>query len=200
MAPEVIAALIASVTSLILSAVQLMRQRKDTKELESFKHQLETERLSQTEYLRAYLEARIEGSEQKFQSYREILQRVQTLRDKVRSVLEYPDGYDEKILREEIEAITSAILSSYAENQTNLPQTDLALAHGLKNNCRSLGVALLGWRHARSGADDMEGLLRLADEVAAQQSALRQRAVQEANEFSASLQTRVERKLLNEPV
>ena len=86
--PQVVVALIAAIAALTVSLIQVFSQRHQGRILETLKMQLDRQRTEHSEYLKVYLKMRVDGQERQLQAFKSILQSVQLLRDKLKSIIE----------------------------------------------------------------------------------------------------------------
>jgi hypothetical protein len=140
---QVLTALIAAIAALLLAIIQALINRRNTQQIETLRSQLEHQRESSSEYLKNYLQFVIEGKEHELQAFKELLQCVQALRDKIRHVMEYPKSYDARVLHEEISALSDDVLKCFGRNQAHFSQGDMKEAHNLKTKCKIMADELL---------------------------------------------------------
>lgn len=140
---QVIAALVAAFVALTVALLQAITHRKNSQSIESLKARLDHERELRSEYLRRYLEFLIEGKERELQAFKEMLQYVQAMRDKVRSVIKNPTSYDLQTLKDEIRKSSTEVVESFARNQAHFAEEDCKLAHTLKNKSKEMADQLL---------------------------------------------------------
>ncbi len=135
---RVVAALIASLAALSVAVVQAIARRKDARDIEFLKAELDGQRETSSEFLRRYLEFQLEGKERELQAFKDILEKVQILREKVRSLCSNLSGYDFNELNGELSELTKDVIDSYARSQVHFTADDCTQAHRLKNKCEEL--------------------------------------------------------------
>ena len=112
-------AIYTSIFSLILSIVLAIKNHSNNKKIEVLKSDLDQQKTYNTEYFRNYLHLWVEGNETEINSYKEILNSIQLLRDKMKSVIEYPRGISPKKISAEVADLAQGIVPAYAKNQMN---------------------------------------------------------------------------------
>ena len=184
--PQVVVALIAAIAALTVSLIQVFSQRHQGRILETLKMQLDRQRTEHSEYLKVYLKMRVDGQERQLQAFKSILQSVQLLRDKLKSIIADPGAFDRKLLKEELSVLAKSVVASYAENQIHLAEPDRLIAHSLKNKC--LAITEISNHKGYDAAREL-GPLELS--VAELQSAFRANAARASDELVEAISKRI---------
>src|SRR5690242_17730716 len=136
MESTIVAALVASCSSLCLAVIQHFSQRRRSRDIEILKADLAKQGTTYTEYMKAWLKLQVDGEAQEIQAFREILQSAQLVKDKVRLILDHPNSFpDRNLIRSELMQLRTQVLETFARNQVSFSEDHWKLAHGLKNTC-----------------------------------------------------------------
>lgn len=192
--PKVLAALIAAFVSLLVALYQTMARRRDALDIEELKARLESEKETQGEYLRRYLEYMLEGKEHELTAFREMLKGVQALREKIRTLSHQSYSHDPTELSKELRQMAQELANCFAANQTFFSRIHCQQAHTLKSKCISLASQLSDYviDHPRGGAVALPpNLTTLQDEIDALQRQFRESAFMAIKSFSDSLKVKV---------
>jgi hypothetical protein len=156
---QIVVALIAAFSALVLAVFQYLTQRKNTRVLEELKASLDRDKTEHAEYLKAYLNLLIEGKEQRFQAFKLLLQHLQAIRDKIRRVLSQPESYSKNLLRQELGDAVEQVVRAYSENQIHLVDDDRHLAHSIKNRCLMISEEFVRYASLPKGSPEVRTIL-----------------------------------------
>ncbi len=136
--PQVLAALIAALASLILTVYEAVARRRGAARLEALKAEFEKARERQLEYLRKYLELMIDGKVRESTAFREMLSWVQRVRDELRSIFEGVVQHHPPQLIVDLNALGDGLAACFATQQGFFSEVNCASAHALKTECLEL--------------------------------------------------------------
>jgi hypothetical protein len=191
--PSILTAFIGALALLIVSLIQVIFHRRNTKIIENLKARLDRQGNLQGEYLRHYLEYVIEGKGRELEAFKDLLQHVQILRDKVRSITRNPDSFDTTTLQRELRDLSQHIVESFARNQAHFVAEDWKDAHILKNKCKEMVDEVLSYLSRLREPWPSQLPARISnrqEEIAVLQAKFRERAFIAAKSFTDSLKAR----------
>jgi wyosine [tRNA(Phe)-imidazoG37] synthetase (radical SAM superfamily) len=193
--PKVLTALIAALASLAIAVYQSIARRREVLAIEELKSSLEQERELQGEYLARYLEYVMEGKEHELTAFREMLQHVQALREKIRTVTHPSYSHDAGELAKELRQLAEAIATCFASNQTYFSEANWKQAHTLKNKSSALAGEFSDYLATVPRGEALTVPSHVTDrekELAALQHEFRDSAFSAARAFSDSLRAEVQ--------
>lgn len=97
-----ITALIASITALLVAALQTIAQRRDARLIEELRVRLNQQHDQSSECLKRYLEQVVDGHTRELDAFQAMLRSVQLLRERVKMAVDNPHSLDPRVLAEEI--------------------------------------------------------------------------------------------------
>jgi hypothetical protein len=191
---QVLVALIAAISALIVAIFQFVSQRRAAKDLERVKASLDKQKSESIEYFKTYLGMLTDGAEQRLLAFKNIIQATQLLRDKVRRFAHHQGAYSAPLYKRDIAELVESVTHTYSESLIYLEENERVVAHNLKNACRDLSDAFQN-HHEHSPLADAElaEVIRREKQIADLQTDLRTLAHLANSAFINSLKVKAGR-------
>lgn len=188
---QIMVALIALATAVIVALFQYFGNRRTSIALKQLEANQEKEKEVFSEFMKAYLNSITDGRGKEIAGFEMILLRTQVLREELRFLAINLPLRDAAKVKKRLEVLVNDVVDAYASHQTHLDETARQLAHNVKNcavDC--LEASLI--EDVKSAKAE---LLRRAEEIGGLQSKLRCEASQSASRYVAYLEKQALRNL-----
>jgi hypothetical protein len=173
---QIAVAVITAIGACTVACLQYLSQRKTLRTVEELRAKLDAEKARQTEYFKAYLTLFLDGKTQQLTAFKNVLEHVQLLRDRIRNFLGDPQAYDSRLIDTEVRKHVDDVMRAYSESQIYFDHAIRVIFHSIKNHCLRIaslfnlyGVeveekrrisVLQDMRDAESQLADLQSLLR----------------------------------------